>query len=270
MNELEKKLDNLFTILRSLDSVAIGFSGGVDSSFLAAAAYRVLGAKAIAVTACSETLPRSEADEAAAVAKLIGIEHKLIASNEMENPAFIANDRLRCYYCKKVRFMALTDWAAAVGYRWVLEGSNADDLTDYRPGMKAVEELDNVRSPLLEAGLTKQDIRYLSRQWGLPTHNKLSSPCLATRLAYDLPITAARLAQVEAAEEVLSKVFTGQIRVRHHGDLARIEIQPEQMAAMTNPSTAAMVATELKKLGFTFVTLDLSGYQMGSMNQVLV
>ena len=166
--------------------------------------------------------------------------------------------------------MALTDWAAAVGYRWVLEGSNADDLTDYRPGMKAVEELDNVRSPLLEAGLTKQDIRYLSRQWGLPTHNKLSSPCLATRLAYDLPITAARLAQVEAAEEVLSKVFTGQIRVRHHGDLARIEIQPEQMAAMTNPSTAAMVATELKKLGFTFVTLDLSGYQMGSMNQVLV
>lgn len=269
MTKLEDKLNKLLTLLQQLESVVIGFSGGVDSSFLAAAAGKVLGDKAIAITACSETLPQSELAEAAAFASQIGIQHKLIKISELESPEFVANDADRCYYCKKLRFSALSKWAESEGYKWILEGSNADDVSDFRPGMRAVQELVGVRSPLLEVGLTKQDIRQISQEWGLPTHNKPSAACLSSRIAYGLPVTAARLQQVDAAEELLKKFFSGQVRVRHHGDVARIEVQSEQFSLLANQTTVREIVSTLKSLGFTYVTLDLGGYQMGSMNQLL-
>jgi uncharacterized protein len=163
----------------------------------------------------------------------------------------------------------LVEWAEKAGYKWVLEGSNADDAGDYRPGMRAIEELKGVRSPLLEVGLTKQEIRDISQEWGLPTYNKPSAACLSSRIAYGLPVTAERLRQVDVAEDLLRKYFSGQIRVRHHGDLARIEVQPEQFAVLANLEAVKEIVFGLKKAGFSFVTLDLSGYQMGSLNQML-
>ena len=269
MTQLETKLDKLVTLLLQMESVVVGFSGGVDSSFLAAAAQKTLGDNAIALTACSETLPRSEAEEAVAFAREIGIRHTFITISELKSDEFVANNASRCYYCKKLRFSALARWAAEAGYKWVLEGSNADDAADFRPGMKAVAELAGVRSPLLEAGLTKQEIRHMSKEWGLPTYDKPSAACLSSRIAYGLPVTAERLGQVEAAEELLKKFFSGQIRVRHHGNLARLELQPEQFGFLTKPAIVAELVNGLNGLGFTYVTLDLAGYRMGSMNHTL-
>ncbi len=269
MIKLEEKLSKLLALLKQSESVVVGFSGGVDSSFLAAAAQKVLGDKAVAVTACSETLPKSEAEQATVFAKQIGIRHQLVTISELESPEFVSNDAARCYHCKKLRFSALTKWAEQEGYKWVLEGSNADDVSDFRPGMKAVDEMAGVRSPLLEAGFTKLEIRQLSKEWGLPSYNKPSAACLSSRIAYGLPVTAERLGQVEAAEELLKKFFSGQVRVRHHGNLARIEIQPEQFFLLTNQANVNEVIRELKNLGFTYVTVDLAGYQMGSMNQMI-
>jgi pyridinium-3,5-biscarboxylic acid mononucleotide sulfurtransferase len=263
------KLQQLNELLRQLGSVAIGFSAGVDSTFLAAAAQRVLGERAVAVTCHSPTLPEGEKQEAVALAKLIGIRHLFLAYDEMADAAFVRNDADRCYHCKKGRFTALADWAAANGYQWVLDGSNADDVGDYRPGMRAVEELASARSPMLEIGLTKAEIRELSRQWGLPTWNKPSAACLSSRVAYGQPVTLAKLGQIEQAEALVKKYCQGQVRVRHHGSLARIEVEPAAVATLVRPEIAAEITTELKALGFTYVTVDLAGYRTGSMNQVL-
>jgi uncharacterized protein len=267
--DVQQKLHRLNGILTELGSAAIGFSGGVDSSVLAAAAWRVLGDRAVAVTAYSATLPESEKQQAVEVAGIIGIRHVLVANDELASPAFVKNDAERCYYCKTGRFRSLVAWALAQGYRWVLEGSNADDVADYRPGMRAVGELADVRSPLLEAGFTKAEIRELARQWELPNWDKPSAACLSSRVAYGQRITEEKLRQVEAAEELIKTFCRGQVRVRHHGEVARIEVEAGQIAVLVRPAVSREVTARLQELGFKYITLDLEGYSTGSMNRIL-
>lgn len=270
MTKLQDKVNELNEFLLSLGSVAIAFSGGVDSTFLAAAAHKVLGEKAIALTALSESSPAWEKEDAQAITKAIGIKHIMLPASEMANADFIANTAERCYYCKKERFTALVAWAAEHGYNWVIEGTNADDLGDYRPGLKAIAELPKVKSPLFDTGFSKAEIRAVSKDWGLPTWDKPSAACLVSRLIYGLPITPERLKQVEQAEELVKQYCSGQIRVRHHDTLARIEVQPESIAALlAKPEILPALVEGIKKLGFTYVTLDLCGYRTGSMNETL-
>ena len=221
------------------------------------------------MTCSSDTLPEDERKEAAEIARIIGIKHVFVQQNELESAEFVRNDAQRCYYCKKGRFEALVEWATARGFRWALDGSNADDIGDYRPGMRAVNELEKVRSPLLEAGLTKAEIREVSQQWGLPTWNKPSAACLSSRVAYGQPITLEKLKQIEQAELLIKQYCQGQVRVRHHGNLARIEVAAEEVVRLANPENAANIVRQLRALGFVFVTVDLAGYQTGSLNQLL-
>ena len=264
-----ERAQKLKDYLQGLESVVVAFSGGVDSSFLAAAAYKALGDKAVAVTAVSETLSETEKMEARKTAAAIGIRHEELWISELEDSDFVANNGDRCYHCKHTRFSALIAWAQENGYKWVVDGSNIDDLCDYRPGIKAVKELDGVCSPLLENGLGKEDIRSLSKVWGLPTWNKLSMPCLSSRIAYGEKITPERLRQVEQAEEIIRKYVKGPVRVRHHGVLARIEVDAKSLGILVIPEVAAYINKAISDLGFKYVTLDMGGYRTGSLNQQL-
>lgn len=267
--EIQYKLDHLMNELSRLNSVAVGFSAGVDSTFLVAAASRCLGDKAVAITAYSATLPIAEREEAVLIAEQLQIRHVLLHVDELENADFTANTDQRCYYCKKTRFGALVRWGQEHGYAWVLDGANADDCLDFRPGMKAVAELEGVCSPLLEAGLTKAEIREISREWGLPTWDKPSAACLSSRVAYGLTITKEKLGQIEQAEKVVKEFCNGQVRVRYHDNLARIEVSRADFPVLAAPENAQRIHVALKQLGFTFVTLDLAGYRTGSMNETL-
>ena len=268
---IENKKEKLLAILKELDRAAVAFSGGADSTLLAAAAFRALGEKAVAVTVVSPTLPARERDDAEAWGKKTGIRHVLLPLSELDDPAFAANDSERCYHCKKFRFEALLTWARERGIPWVLDGSNRDDLRDYRPGMRAIAELKGVRSPLLEAGFTKRDIRALSKEWELPSWEKPASACLASRIAYGIPLTEKALKQVELGEEILRSYCppNTQIRLRHHGFLARIEAPSELLPLLAAPERAGKIGESLAALGFSFSTLDLAGYRMGSMNELL-
>jgi uncharacterized protein len=263
------KFSRLKEILASMrrGGVVIAFSGGVDSTFLLRVARTVLEDNVLAVTAESETSPRHEMEDARRLAAEFGVRHLIIESDELKSPEFVENPVDRCYICKKSRFSAIFGLAQEHGLTWVADGSNVDDQSDYRPGMKAILEL-GVRSPLLEAGLSKADIRLLSRRLGLSTWDKPAYACLATRIPFGTPITAEKLGQVDAAEEIIrSRSISRQVRVRHYGDTARIEVAEEDIPNLFENDTRRHVVTLFKDLGFRFVTLDLEGYRMGSLNK---
>ena len=266
MDELHEKKRALEEYLRSLGSVAVAFSSGVDSTFLLKVAHDTLGNRAVAVTARSCSFPSRELKEAEAFCRDEGIEQILVDSEELDIEGFRQNPKNRCYLCKKELFTKIGAIAAGRGIAWVAEGSNVDDEGDYRPGMQAVAEL-GIKSPLRQAGLTKAEIRTLSREMGLPTWDKPSFACLASRFVYGETISEEKLAMVEQAEQRLLDLGFRQVRVRIHGDLARIEVMPEDLSRLVDH--AAQLDRDLRAVGFAYVTMDLGGYKTGSMNRTL-
>ncbi len=263
-----EKLARLKAILLDMRSVLVAFSGGVDSSFLLNVAVETLGGKAGALTATSPTYPEREFKEACALASMLGARHIVVESNELEIPNFADNTDKRCYYCKSELFQISREKAIAFGFDNVADGSNADDLKDYRPGKTAAKEL-GVRSPLQEADLGKQEIRALSRSMGLSTWSKPSFACLSSRFPYGTRITEERLDKVSRGEELLHGIGFRQFRVRYHGDTVRIEVAPEHIGAFLSEDVRSRVVEGFKEIGFIYVTLDLQGYRTGSMNEAL-
>lgn len=267
-SELKEKYDNLKTILAETGGLVVAYSGGVDSTLLLKAATEALGDRALAVTATSETYPPQEFAEAKKLATEIGARQRVIHTSELEVEQFRDNPPERCYYCKRELFGKLLEIAREEGLAAVADGSNVDDLGDYRPGMKAAEEL-GVICPLRDAGLTKDEIREISKELGLPTWDKPSFACLASRFPYGDEITMEKLTQVAAAEQVLRGLGLGQLRVRHHGQTARIEVDAEGFEAVIRSDNRARIVEELHKIGYLYVALDLDGYRTGSMNEPL-
>ena len=265
---LQAKFEKLKELIKGLDSVAIAFSGGVDSTFLLKTAQDVLGDKVVAVTARSSTYPEREFKEAQQFAESIGVKHIVIVSEELEIEGFSKNPTNRCYYCKHELFSKIQEVAKIHQVKVVLDGSNFDDLGDFRPGMRAAKEL-KVVSPLKEAELTKDDIRVLSKEMALPTWNKPSFACLSSRFPYGQEITPEKLKMVELAEQFLLDKGFRQIRVRHHGDMARIEVEKQEREKFFNLELLDETGTKFKEFGFSYVTIDVLGYRTGSMNEVL-
>lgn len=262
---VEDRYEKLKRIIRDLKRVLVTYSGGVDSTFLLKVAIDELGSEnVLALTGISPTYPDTEREEAQKLADSMGIHLVAVNSSEMDDPAFRTNSRDRCYYCKGHLFKLAWTVAAENGFPYVLEGSNVDDLKDFRPGRKACAE-ENVKSPLLEAGLTKEDIRGLSKRLGLSTHDKPAQACLSSRIPYGTPISVPVLRQIENSEAYLKRLGLGQVRVRCHGDMARIEVDEAGFGIVTKHRKD--ITGALKGFGFTYVSLDLAGYRTGSMNE---
>jgi uncharacterized protein len=267
-SNLEARERRLHELLASYDSVIVAFSGGVDSAYLASAATRVLGDAALCVTADSESYPDHHRQLALRVARECGLRHEIIQTAEVERPDYRANPVNRCYYCKHELYGVLSRVAAERGIAVIVDGSNADDRSDYRPGRKAAREF-GVRSPLDEADLTKNDIRELSRRAGLPTWDEPASACLSSRIPYHTEVTPEKLRMIERAEDVLRGLGFRVCRVRHHETLARIEFGADEMTRALEPEMRARIVRELSALGYAHVTIDLQGYRMGSLNEGL-
>lgn len=267
---LEQKRDVLLNLLAEMKRVVVAFSAGVDSTVVAKAAKVALGENAIAVTAVSSSLAEGELEEAKRLAEQIGIAHHIIETSEFENPNYTANPSNRCYFCKTELYSRLEEWLPDQNWGVVVNGANLDDRGDHRPGMKAASE-HKIRSPLMEAGLTKADVRELARHWNLPVWDKPAMPCLSSRIAYGVEVTPERVRRVDAAEQFLRQQFgLREFRVRHEANgLARLELPPDRIAEFLAPEVRHRVSAHLRSLGFKYVTIDLDGFRSGSMNAVV-
>lgn len=265
MNDIDIKYENLKSILRDYGKIVIAYSGGVDSTFLAKVAFDTLGENAIAVMILSSMNPNREVENAKIYANNIGIDYREIEADEFENSDFVKNDSMRCYYCKKHIFQKLLSFVHQLDFSFVAEGSNLDDKNDYRPGLKAIAEL-SIKSPLFESGFTKAEIRQMSKRLNLPTWDKPSFACLASRIPYGIPIDYNILKMIETAENFLIDLGFKQMRVRYHNDIARIELLPEDIKNIFKDDIPVRVNDKFKEIGFKYVAVDILGYRMGSMN----